>query len=455
VNDYKPPRKSLFSQRVATHPRITASPSRTEPYVLAVDRQLIVCQGAYDYVRERLQQRRDRGGPIEITHETTLLADLAGDTTLRDRAAEVGAEDVHILDLKLTGGDSIFDLTGWLREGMRDELHHEVSPNHTLIPAVSSDSHGCPYGPPEPISGLHYLPDEASEPETVWVTVIDSGYQWSSDGTPWGNNPLDVRTVAPEQGQRPAGGAWVPETPDILDSAKAGGVPDGKLDALAGHANFVAGVVARSPNARIRILNHNGGFDKNSDDFPTEAAVARSVCLSFGSPVINVGFAFRSFDNRISCLWETALRMIGPDTLLVAPAGNQSSSDERYPAALHATHDNVIGVGSFSAVENGVPTISEFSNYGPWVACSALGDNVESTFLHVKMPVEDDEGPGGDKNFKSNNWARWNGTSFAAPKVVAAIASRVAGGMTPLDAWTDLTTGLVADGNLGFVLEGV
>jgi hypothetical protein len=96
-----------------------------------------------------------------------------------------------------------------------------------------------------------------------------------------------------------------------------------------------------------------------------------------------------------------------------------------------------------------VPSISEFSNYGPWVACSALGDNVKSTFLHVDMPVEDDDGPGGDKDFTSNSWASWNGTSFAAPKVVAAIASRVAGGMTPRDAWADLTSGLVPDGNLG------
>jgi hypothetical protein len=69
------------------------------------------------------------------------------------------------------------------------------------------------------------------------------------------------------------------------------------------------------------------------------------------------------------------------------------------------------------------------------VACSANGRDVVSTFLHVKMRVE--EGPLLKKPDFTSNWAKWNGTCFAAPKVAAAIAKRAVG-VTPAQAWEAL-----------------
>jgi hypothetical protein len=111
--------------------------------------------------------------------------------------------------------------------------------------------------------------------------------------------------------------------------------------------------------------------------------------------------------------------------MVVAPAGNQHSERPRYPAALSGSNNHMIGVGS---------TTGEFSNYGPWVTCSADGADVESTFLRIrtKRRLED----GGRYAFR-DAWAQWNGTSFATPKVVAAIIDKMGtySGLTPLQAW--------------------
>jgi hypothetical protein len=81
------------------------------------------------------------------------------------------------------------------------------------------------------------------------------------------------------------------------------------------------------------------------------------------------------------------------------------------------------------------------------VKCSAVGTNVVSTFLHVNMPLEEQVGDGEPRedlrahDFAQNSWALWNGTSFAGPKVAAAIASRLGDPATPrtcAEAWENL-----------------
>jgi hypothetical protein len=58
---------------------------------------------------------------------------------------------------------------------------------------------------------------------------------------------------------------------------------------------------------------------------------------------------------------------------------------------------------------------------------------VLSTFVTYEGPIEGE--PATDIE-RFTGWARWDGTSFAAPKVSAAIASLVADhGLAPTDAW--------------------
>jgi subtilisin family serine protease len=155
-----------------------------------------------------------------------------------------------------------------------------------------------------------------------------------------------------------------------------------------------------------------------------------------GTPtdVIHVGFSFAVYKNRPHHMWELLLRRLS-GKVIVAPAGNQGRGHERYPAALHRQHPtSVIGVGS---LQPGLTNRSKFSNYGKWVACSAVGEDVESTFLEVDMPPE--ENPRLPHNYAQNSWALWNGTSFSAPKVAAVMAALMRQGQAPAQAWTTLT----------------
>ena len=52
--------------------------------------------------------------------------------------------------------------------------------------------------------------------------------------------------------------------------------------------------------------------------------------------------------------------------------------------------------------------ICNWSNTGPWVTLAAPGADVLSTYVHHETFPD--------------GWARWSGTSFAAPFVAAAIA---------------------------------
>ncbi len=339
--------------------------------------------------------------------------------------------------------------------GLRAEVGPgNVSPNHILIPAAWG--HSCPSGPPSPVPNAPRLPRPARPYQPV--TVIDSGYQWDPN---WGDNPLETmgRGAIPEQEAEylDQAGNWQPGIPDELDVDR-----DDLLDALAGHANFIAGVIAQHcPHAQITIWNHNGGFHPSSDDFPTEAAVARSLVMSqrqTPAKVIDLGFAFKALDDDISAVWEVAFESIGPDPVVVAPAGNQSPAARSTPRRCNYTFPgnfpNVIGVASFHPGAGGGPVPSTFTNRGDWVTSAAQGENVVSTFLHVDMPVEDDPAPYPTaKDFTPNAWASWNGTSFAAPKVVAAIADEIAlTGAVPIDAWQALQARWAAHPDLGVVL---
>jgi hypothetical protein len=55
-------------------------------------------------------------------------------------------------------------------------------------------------------------------------------------------------------------------------------------------------------------------------------------------------------------------------------------------------------------------------------------------------PVKCEDDYSNPRKFRdfSDGWATWSGTSFAAPKVSAAIAARVSNSTTPHEAWTAL-----------------
>ena len=91
----------------------------------------------------------------------------------------------------------------------------------------------------------------------------------------------------------------------------------------------------------------------------------------------------------------------------------------------------MVGVGGLAA--NGR---AWFSNFGSWVDACAPAVDVVSTFFNDFSEQLD-----GESLRHYDGWARWSGTSFAAPKVAALIAQeRYLNGGTPREAWQRLTS---------------
>jgi len=453
-----------FSKRlVGFSRRLAPYPNPQHPTMLALKDQLLIAAsaspvpiGSHKMTPDMVRVRQFLTG---IGVKWTLLR------TVFDGLPNPGKfEDVGIFKVQLPPKETVFTVTQQFRSskllsGIPD---NKMSPNHVLIPAANGD--WCPHGPPSPVSTVP-TSSPLGDPG-VDITVIDSGYMWPSA---WGSNPLlsHCSNVYPREadwlkvsatGGPPA--QWQIGTPNVPD---ANG--DGKLDELAGHANFVAGVIAQEcelPN--IYIWNHNSGFAYNSsafDNFSTEAAICRSLVMSqqdHPTPVIQIGHETAVIGGIVSIVWGLALQRIGrplkrdlaTDIVLTAPAGNQSDTVPRYPAALHATYPFVKGVASHDQAG----TKSTWSNHGPWVTCSAIGEDAVSTFLNVNLPVEDAPALG-PQNFTANSWAAWNGTSFAAPKVAAQVAARITPAANAGQAWAALAacnpSGCPSNADIGIV----
>ena len=370
-----------------------------------------------------------------------------------------------------------------------------VSPNHVLIPAPNE--YWCPYGPPSylPHAPVSYPGGMAG----VDITVIDSGYIWDPSWSAAGSgldNPLDHLTTdypvneAEWLSRGPSGSwTWAAGTKNVVDANV-----DNKLDALAGHANFVAGVIAQHcemPN--IQIWNHNSAFLYNHvDNFSTEAAICRSLVMSqqnLATPVIQIGHAspltrqhrIRRVEPGIQAHRRPGARRPRglPGRFVAKPrrrrgahvSGREPGSRPPDPPGDDAPGDDppVSGGAPFRLPVRqrrgiGQPTgvRSPWSNHGTWVVCSAIGEEVASTFLYVDMHVEDQPAtsagaPPPPQNFKNNSWATWNGTSFASPKIAGLIGARLDPqsntGPTASQAWTSLaqTFGTVQNNDVGFI----
>ncbi|GAA0968041.1 S8 family peptidase [Actinocorallia libanotica] len=175
---------------------------------------------------------------------------------------------------------------------------------------------------------------------------------------------------------------------------------DHALDAQAGHGTFVAGVVLQhAPSARLLARRVIGG-----DGVGDELTLIRALRGLGRVDVVNVSLGCHTFDDRPSPLMEQAVASLGPDTVVVACAGNAASDRPFWPAAL----PGVIGVAALDGSER-----AWFSNHGPWVDACAPGVAVHSSFVRFG---------------KFDGYALWSGTSFAAPAVAGAVAARVTAG---------------------------
>lgn len=128
----------------------------------------------------------------------------------------------------------------------------------------------------------------------------------------------------------------------------------------------------------------------------SQVADAIYYAANNGAKVINMSFgSYDPYKYGLDTVVEQAINeVIAKGVLVVATAGNDSTTDKRFPGA----HENVIGVAATDSNDNR----AGFSNYGDWVDVAAPGASILST--------------------TPSGYAFVSGTSFAAP-YVAGIAA--------------------------------
>jgi subtilisin family serine protease len=177
----------------------------------------------------------------------------------------------------------------------------------------------------------------------------------------------------------------------ILDQSSAAILDGGPYSAF-GHGTMTTGLVHLvAPRAKILPLK---AFTANGTGYLSNIIAALYYAVQHQANVVNMSFdvstSSAALNQAISYANQNGL-------ILVAAAGNESTSAPVYPAALNSS---VMGIASTSDADQ----LSSFSNYGStdvWIA--APGENVVSTY------------PGG-------TYASASGTSFSSPLVAGTAA---------------------------------
>ena len=406
-----PPKVTNLTSRILhnKHVEYTWGPAPTYELTSWIRNELLVSQDASKLERDLLGQWGWR---------KKMSALAPGPKTKPPKRAS-GVLDIEIWGPKVPGSFRMV-------EAVMTDLTHavgatpKVSPNHLLVPCGAGSY--CPARPPRPIGAQAALANRIAnfvEGSETRVVVIDTGYIEKA--------PLEKRRVRGGFDNRTGeiwnGNAWVASPQDGPYRLQ-----NGALEMLDGHGTFTAGEIAqRCPRAHVTVV---GILDE--EGAATEAAVARAIYFNADADVIVPVFAFPMLDGIQNWTFRNVLPQLKRGSVVVCPAGNESSPKPHYPAALPWPDYPVVGVGSFVAKRHSDVTgtsLSDFSNYGDWVFGYTGGEDVSGLYFNLTTKVEDAEPP--DRRFAFKGWASWSGTSFAAPKVAAVLANAAASGISP------------------------
>lgn len=355
----------------------------------------------------------DTEAPADFTylyHPHRVLV-RAGDTDEFDRALAGLADDVlegeprrdaELLDGELVryvlpprrDGRSVPDMLDQLEEsGLRRGL---ATPDHWVH--VSPGGGGgslCPAIEPQETGLVEPWPPAAprGKGSDVSVVVVDTGWAppaGSDPRTPW---------LAGVDGD------------DELNG------PD--LRSYAGHGTFIAGVVrCRAPQTKIFVEGFAVGGLGGGGVLESDLVVQLEEALARDPQVINLSAGCRTRLDLPSVALETfhRTRLHKRDCVLVAAAGNDSTSAPFWPAAF----DWAVGVGSLDRDGR----VSEYSNFGVSADVYVLGRNHVNAFPDGRFVCHESPDKGDVRVF-STGMARWSGTSFSAPVVAGLIAREI------------------------------
>jgi hypothetical protein len=263
----------------------------------------------------------------------------------------------------------------------------QVQPHHVTV--GNPNIMGNPDGPPLPAGPLGAPPgDECSDGKGVLIGICDTGI-WRDAGT---FHPRWLR------------GAYRPEADDEDPLYKYGTV----LNVQSGHGTFVAGV-ARQAAPGVRFDPEPALADTGIGD--EEMLVSALDDLDHRTSIINLSLGCYTQDDVAPLPIVNRLAAFGPEVVVVASAGNAGSSRPTWPAAL----PDVVAVAAVTGdADKTAP--AGYSNFGPWVDASARGEWT-STYVTGRLELP------GVSPIVFPGFARWAGTSFAAPYVAGRLAT--------------------------------
>jgi hypothetical protein len=267
----------------------------------------------------------------------------------------------------------------------------------------------------------------------------------------------------------------------------------GELGPALGHGTFIAGIVRQvAPRARvlsIRVM-HSDDIVYEGDLLTAVTALASRVALAEATDPakmvdvvsLSLGYFSESPADQAfsSALWQAIQVLLDLGVVVVAAAGNFSTTRLFYPAAFAqrptpAGHVPLISVGALNP--NGSRAV--FSDGGHWVTAWASGGAVVSTLPtdvngsrspELRLPAHPDGPlPAGherasqrealDPDDYSGGFAVWSGTSFSAPLLAAHVVRALLAGpadpasglvLDPCDAQTTTVRALAALTSMGW-----
>jgi hypothetical protein len=213
---------------------------------------------------------------------------------------------------------------------------------------------------------------------------------------------------------------------------------------FAGHAAFVSGLILRrAPAAELDVRQTL----RTARATTTLWDLVRRMMTFRGSGVriLNLSLGCYTADGQPPMALARAVRLLSPDIVIVAAAGNHGDRAENaesdhpdvtprtafWPAAM----DDVVAVGADRGAGAEGPRLAPFSPRLPWVTVTADGVDVVSTYLSGDVDVLT---RAGSQRRRFDGYARWSGTSFAAATVTGELAALARPGVSAWQAVAEL-----------------